>query len=97
MVSPTPSLDHRNDYRFHGFVVSWFRGFMVLSSAKNLSNSFFWPESKFLKSCVILRKARDSRIEACCVHPVCVPSAQCVPSVRQLLSHWVYSGYKQRM
>ena len=29
MVSPTPYLGHRNDYRFHGFVVSWFRGFMV--------------------------------------------------------------------
>ena len=27
MVSPTLSLGHRNDYRFHSFVVSWFRGF----------------------------------------------------------------------
>ena len=27
MVSPTLSLGHRNDYRFHGFVVSWFCGF----------------------------------------------------------------------
>ena len=41
MVSPTPSLGHRNDDRFRGFMVSWFRplhlwdmemtiGFMVL-------------------------------------------------------------------
>ena len=36
MVSPTPNLGHRNDYSFHGFVVSSFRalhswtiGFMV--------------------------------------------------------------------
>ena len=27
MVSPTLSLGHRYVYRFHGFVVSWFRGF----------------------------------------------------------------------
>ena len=69
MVSPTPSLSQCNNDRFHGFVVLWFHGFVVswfCHPQKNLS-IFFWPESKFLKSCVILRKARDSRIVACCV------------------------------